>query len=181
MSDTKKPADPSFGHHSVVRERPQKESSATTAKNKCSIEGCGAETVLVKRYGMIAYSPYCDAHQRLYNDEIQFCVRPDCPSWVPMSLWSVVKCARHGGQDYIPRTTVDRQNSAPPEAKPCDDGNQLITPKTIAEELLDLGVAPLEPLTPEERAQDHAEWRARVRASIEETQRQKAAEGEAAK
>jgi hypothetical protein len=105
MSDTKKP-DLIFAHHSVVRERPQQESSATTAK-KCSIEGCGGERAVCAWWPFPG--PYCEAHEASYGAEWSFCVVRNC--FNPRCK-GVDRCARHGGQDYTPRTTADHPSSA---------------------------------------------------------------------
>jgi hypothetical protein len=169
----------------------QQESGATTAK-RCSIKGCGDPPILPE-------APYCENHEERYGASWVICAREDCRA--SASAVFPFACSRHGGADYTPRTTADRPNPAPPEAKPCDDGKRKLTREqqavadclnckgvgflnlftgepvafgeampepdaqrcracvSIEEELLLLGVAPLVPLTPEERAQDLVRWR----------------------
>lgn len=166
----------------------QQGSSAMTATKICSIEGCD-------RYGR-EHGPYCLRHERIYSEEWWFC--QPCLTRDGLWRWGTLPhgfCAKHGGADYIPRKAcgdelpvsdpADHPNPAPPEAKPCDDGNQQIVAKCLnckgvgflnlfTGEPVAFGEAMPEPdeqrckscLTPEEitqrRAADLADYRARL-------------------
>jgi hypothetical protein len=190
-NDTKKP-DPIFAHHSVVRERPSQESSATTGCLRCEMSHPQTRRCWEHRF------------------DGPLCLLADCTAerWIdPQARYSSsCYCAEHRkGREIAaidPRFIKDHPNPAPPEAKQCDDGKEeikrpcevhhcgaesmgLVLRKWTCEahwghqnrlydnamELLDLGVPLHRYLTPEERAQDLVRWRQ----DIEEHNREKEA------
>lgn len=55
--------------------------------------------------------PYCAEHMAIFEKEVGFCVY--CFNLVPINT---VFCAQHGGQTYVPRTTMPE--SAPKQEPP---------------------------------------------------------------
>jgi hypothetical protein len=101
----KKPApkpDPIFAHHSVVRERPAQESSATTATKDAD-----------PRRAALPDNPHCSLCGALCNKATDYL----SAEWGKMVHRGL--CPK-----YHP-------NPAPPEAKPCDDGKEEITPQRL--------------------------------------------------